>query len=124
LDVYIYDYLLKRNLQTTAKAFMAEGKVAADPVGKYIFFFLIWYIFCFHNFLFLLGILAFLKSRCLPNLLCSQFVQVTWSSIFSEICGNVLGFVLFLLGGSIINGMMIKKWSCTFSKKNCVIFHI
>ncbi|XP_037453889.1 transcriptional corepressor LEUNIG_HOMOLOG-like [Triticum dicoccoides] len=33
LDVYIYDYLLKRNLQTTAKAFMAEGKVAADPVA-------------------------------------------------------------------------------------------
>ncbi|KAG8065232.1 hypothetical protein GUJ93_ZPchr0004g39944, partial [Zizania palustris] len=32
LDVYIYDYLLKRNLQATAKAFMAEGKVAADPV--------------------------------------------------------------------------------------------
>jgi len=35
LDVYIYDYLLKRNLQTTAKAFMAEGKVAADPVGNH-----------------------------------------------------------------------------------------
>lgn len=34
LDVYIYDYLLKRNLHTTAKAFMAEGKVAADPVGN------------------------------------------------------------------------------------------
>jgi len=34
LDVYIYDYLVKRNLQTTAKAFMAEGKVAADPVGN------------------------------------------------------------------------------------------
>jgi hypothetical protein len=33
--VYIYDYLLKRNLQTTAKAFMAEGKVAADPVGNH-----------------------------------------------------------------------------------------
>lgn len=33
LDVYIYDYLLKRNLQATAKAFMAEGKVAADPVA-------------------------------------------------------------------------------------------
>nr|WDA53386.1 transcriptional corepressor leunig-like protein [Erycina pusilla] len=33
LDVYIYDYLLKRNLQTTAKAFMAEGKVAPDPVA-------------------------------------------------------------------------------------------
>ncbi|XP_029123207.1 transcriptional corepressor LEUNIG_HOMOLOG isoform X3 [Elaeis guineensis] len=33
LDVYIYDYLVKRNLQTTAKAFMAEGKVAADPVA-------------------------------------------------------------------------------------------
>ncbi|XP_015689611.1 transcriptional corepressor LEUNIG_HOMOLOG-like [Oryza brachyantha] len=33
LDVYIYDYLLKRNLQSTAKEFMAEGKVAADPVA-------------------------------------------------------------------------------------------
>ncbi|KAK8946680.1 Transcriptional corepressor LEUNIG [Platanthera zijinensis] len=33
LDVYIYDYLLKRNLQTTAKAFMTEGKVAPDPVA-------------------------------------------------------------------------------------------
>ncbi|KAF3792195.1 Transcriptional corepressor LEUNIG-like protein [Nymphaea thermarum] len=33
LDVYIYDYLLKRNLQNSAKAFMAEGKVAADPVA-------------------------------------------------------------------------------------------
>ncbi|KAG0460456.1 hypothetical protein HPP92_020350 [Vanilla planifolia] len=33
LDVYIYDYLLKRNMQTTAKAFMAEGKVAPDPVA-------------------------------------------------------------------------------------------
>jgi LisH len=109
LDVYIYDYLLKRNLQTTAKAFMSEGKVAADPVGKYIFysFSLVWFIFYLHNFLFLLGILAFLEVGCLPNLLYSQFVQVTWCSIFSEICGNVLGFVLFLLGGSIIDGMMI-----------------
>lgn len=34
LDVYIYDYLVKRNLQNTAKAFMTEGKVAADPVGN------------------------------------------------------------------------------------------
>ncbi|KAF3789323.1 Transcriptional corepressor LEUNIG-like protein [Nymphaea thermarum] len=33
LDVYIYDYLLKRNLHASAKAFMAEGKVAADPVA-------------------------------------------------------------------------------------------
>ncbi|XP_020259884.1 transcriptional corepressor LEUNIG_HOMOLOG-like isoform X2 [Asparagus officinalis] len=33
LDVYIYDYLVKRNLQETAKAFMAEGKVATDPVA-------------------------------------------------------------------------------------------
>lgn len=33
LDVYIYDYLLKRNLQNSAKAFMTEGKVAADPVA-------------------------------------------------------------------------------------------
>ncbi|XP_020094032.1 transcriptional corepressor LEUNIG_HOMOLOG-like isoform X2 [Ananas comosus] len=33
LDVYIYDYLLKRNLQATAKSFMAEGKVATDPVA-------------------------------------------------------------------------------------------
>ncbi|MQL71672.1 hypothetical protein Taro_003997 [Colocasia esculenta] len=33
LDVYIYDYLLKRNLHDSAKAFMAEGKVSADPVA-------------------------------------------------------------------------------------------
>uniref|UniRef100_A0A1D1XR09 Transcriptional corepressor LEUNIG n=2 Tax=Anthurium amnicola TaxID=1678845 RepID=A0A1D1XR09_9ARAE len=33
LDVYIHDYLLKRNLQASAKAFMTEGKVSADPVA-------------------------------------------------------------------------------------------
>ncbi|KAF9612089.1 hypothetical protein IFM89_038008 [Coptis chinensis] len=33
LDVYIYDYLLKRNLHNLAKAFMKEGKVVADPVA-------------------------------------------------------------------------------------------
>lgn len=33
LDVYIYDYLVKRNLHNSAKAFMNEGKVATDPVG-------------------------------------------------------------------------------------------
>ncbi|CAA6662514.1 unnamed protein product [Spirodela intermedia] len=33
LDVYIYDYLLKRNLHASAKAFMTEGKVATDPVA-------------------------------------------------------------------------------------------
>ncbi|KAK1355957.1 Transcriptional corepressor LEUNIG [Heracleum sosnowskyi] len=33
LDVYIYDYLLKRNLQESAKTFMTEGKVANDPVA-------------------------------------------------------------------------------------------
>nr|XP_010925121.1 transcriptional corepressor LEUNIG isoform X2 [Elaeis guineensis] len=33
LDVYIYDYLVKRNLQATAKAFQAEGKVSSDPVA-------------------------------------------------------------------------------------------
>lgn len=34
LDVYIYDYLVKRKLQATAKAFQAEAKVSSDPVGK------------------------------------------------------------------------------------------
>lgn len=34
LDVYIYDYLMKRNLQNTAKAFLSEGNVATDPVGN------------------------------------------------------------------------------------------
>lgn len=34
LDVYIHDYLLKRKLHNSAKAFMTEGKVATDPVGK------------------------------------------------------------------------------------------
>lgn len=35
LDVYIYDYFVKRNLQATAKAFQAEGKVSSDPVGEW-----------------------------------------------------------------------------------------
>jgi hypothetical protein len=34
LDVYIYDYLVKRNLHNSAKAFMNEGKVATDPVDE------------------------------------------------------------------------------------------
>ncbi|KAG2718602.1 hypothetical protein I3760_03G227700 [Carya illinoinensis] len=33
LDVYIYDYLMKRKLHASAKAFQAEGKVSADPVA-------------------------------------------------------------------------------------------
>lgn len=34
LDVYIHDYLVKRDLKATAQAFLAEGKVSSDPVGK------------------------------------------------------------------------------------------
>lgn len=37
LDVYIYDYLIKRNLQASAKAFLNEGKVSSDPVGTFFF---------------------------------------------------------------------------------------
>lgn len=37
LDVYIYDYLIKRNLQASAKAFLNEGKVSSDPVGTLFF---------------------------------------------------------------------------------------
>ncbi|XP_041005146.1 transcriptional corepressor LEUNIG-like isoform X2 [Juglans microcarpa x Juglans regia] len=33
LDVYIYDYLMKRKLHASAKAFQAEGKVSADPIA-------------------------------------------------------------------------------------------
>ncbi|KAI4369457.1 hypothetical protein MLD38_017894 [Melastoma candidum] len=33
LDVYIYDYLMKRKLVATAKSFMNEGKVSPDPVA-------------------------------------------------------------------------------------------
>ncbi|XP_051223606.1 transcriptional corepressor LEUNIG isoform X3 [Lolium perenne] len=33
LDVYIHDYLVKRNLQKTAKAFQAEGNLSPDPVA-------------------------------------------------------------------------------------------
>lgn len=36
LDVYIHDYLVKRNLKASAQAFQAEGKVSSDPVGKFI----------------------------------------------------------------------------------------
>lgn len=34
LDSYIYDYLVKRNLQNTAKAFQAESNVSSGPVGE------------------------------------------------------------------------------------------
>uniref|UniRef100_A0A2P2LFS8 Uncharacterized protein MANES_16G063800 n=1 Tax=Rhizophora mucronata TaxID=61149 RepID=A0A2P2LFS8_RHIMU len=33
LDVYIYDYLIKRKLHASAKAFQTEGKVSTDPVA-------------------------------------------------------------------------------------------
>lgn len=33
LDVYIYDYMVKRNLQESAKAFYTEAKVSSDPVA-------------------------------------------------------------------------------------------
>ncbi|KAK3164043.1 hypothetical protein QOZ80_1AG0011820 [Eleusine coracana subsp. coracana] len=33
LDSYIYDYLLKRSLQNTAKAFQAEAHVSSEPVS-------------------------------------------------------------------------------------------
>lgn len=36
LDVYIHDYLVKRDLKASAQAFQAEGKVSSDPVGKHI----------------------------------------------------------------------------------------
>ncbi|CAK9861708.1 unnamed protein product [Sphagnum jensenii] len=33
LDVYIYDSLVKRNFQASAKAFLNECKVSSDPVA-------------------------------------------------------------------------------------------
>ncbi|CAL0328452.1 unnamed protein product [Lupinus luteus] len=33
LDVYIYDYLVKKKLHNTAKTFMTEGNVSPDPVA-------------------------------------------------------------------------------------------
>ncbi|KAL5071413.1 hypothetical protein RYX36_022300 [Vicia faba] len=33
LDVYIHDYLVKRDLKVSAQAFQAEGKVSSDPVA-------------------------------------------------------------------------------------------
>lgn len=48
--MYIYDYFVKRNLQATAKAFQAEGKVSSDPVGTPLeqsqCGFLTWFGFC------------------------------------------------------------------------------
>lgn len=35
LDVYIHDYLVKRDLKASAQAFQAEGKVSSDPVGEF-----------------------------------------------------------------------------------------
>ncbi|XP_052202598.1 uncharacterized protein LOC127808211 [Diospyros lotus] len=34
LDVYIHDYLVKRDLKATAQAFLAKVKVSSNPVGK------------------------------------------------------------------------------------------
>lgn len=55
LDVYIHDYLLKRKLHASAKAFMTEGKVASDPVGNIFYVQIkVWfprkYILCFISF--------------------------------------------------------------------------
>ncbi|KAF2583421.1 hypothetical protein F2Q68_00003712 [Brassica cretica] len=36
LDVYIYDYLVKKKLHNTAKSFMTEGKVSPDPVAVFV----------------------------------------------------------------------------------------
>lgn len=36
LDVYIHDYLVKRDLKASKQAFQAEGKVSSNPVGEYI----------------------------------------------------------------------------------------
>uniref|UniRef100_A0A151UG91 Transcriptional corepressor LEUNIG n=1 Tax=Cajanus cajan TaxID=3821 RepID=A0A151UG91_CAJCA len=33
LDVYIHDYLVKRDLKASAQAFQAEGKISSDPVA-------------------------------------------------------------------------------------------
>ncbi|XP_022929684.1 transcriptional corepressor LEUNIG-like isoform X1 [Cucurbita moschata] len=33
LDVYIHDYLVKRDMKATAQAFQAEGKVSSEPVA-------------------------------------------------------------------------------------------
>lgn len=35
LDVYIHDYLVKRELKASAQAFQAEAKVSSDPVGMH-----------------------------------------------------------------------------------------
>ena len=34
LDLYIHDYLTKRQLHATARIFQAEGNVSTDPIGK------------------------------------------------------------------------------------------
>ena len=36
LDLYIHDYLMKRQLHATARTFQAEGNVSTNPIGKII----------------------------------------------------------------------------------------
>jgi len=36
LDLYIHDYLMKRQLHASARVFQAEGNVSTGPVGKII----------------------------------------------------------------------------------------
>lgn len=74
LDVYIYDYLLKRDLHATAKAFMAEGKVAEDPVGNNVLravcclnlLFLFSYVPFFLFFLSFLSMYVYMSDNQLP----------------------------------------------------------
>lgn len=89
---------------------MAEGKVAADPVGKCIFY--------FHNFYIFLISFSFSKSRKFP-----KFVVLTIYT--SKVVLNILFlnfvercWVLFLFLGDSIIGCVMKISSQNWFEKN------
>ena len=88
LDVYIYDYLVKRNLQTSAKAFQAEGKVSLDPVGKRCALYFIATIAFWH-----VCSSKFFKA----SLLICFFICITKSFILFVVCAlNIVKYLHFV----------------------------
>ncbi|KAL5074285.1 hypothetical protein RYX36_013269 [Vicia faba] len=89
LDVYIHDYLVKRDLKASAQAFQAEGKVSSDPVaidapGGFLFewWSVFWDIFI-------------ARTNEKHSEVAASYIEVGWLEIFSYYatfsCANGLG---------------------------------
>jgi len=79
LDVYIHDYLIKRQLHATARVFQAEGNVLTGPVGKII----IWAFLGYWN-----KVYANVLSWIWPLLLFTfpSYRRTWWFSLWVVVC--------------------------------------